>query len=460
MVFSHQQQACHNPRGAMTSRARRIAACGLMLVGAMLSAAAAQAEPTAAEQHALFAQMVQNPTDYDATFAYVKVARERGDIEAAIGALERLLMYEPKLTRVKYELGALYFRLGAYEMAKRYFNEALAAPDVDAITRERIATYLPDAEKQTSQSRFSGFAQAGVRWQNNANYAPSSGMVRLGGQEYALLPSSRRRSDGNVFGIIGLSHDYDFDNQRGDVFETRFIGYGTRQFRFNDLDVGMVDINLGPRLMLLPDGYPGASVRPYVVAGKTWLDGASYLSSAGAGISLQLPVGDRLVLGPEFEWRRVSFSTGDVIPVSAFNSGNWYTGGLSAGVKIAQHIKLDARGLHRRGDSAFAFQAFRQWVGEAALTFEFDPPMEMMSRMWSLAPFVRVIRTEFDAANPFIDPLTIRRDTEWMTGLTLNAPIRRNFGVSATLQYNQVNSTLSNFSQNNFSVLIGPMARF
>src|SRR4051794_34603931 len=61
-----------------------------------------------------------------------------GDYEAAIGALERLLFYNPDLARVRYELGSLYYRLGSYEMAARYFKEALANPMLDRATQERI----------------------------------------------------------------------------------------------------------------------------------------------------------------------------------------------------------------------------------------------------------------------------------------------------------------------------------
>ena len=200
-------------------------ACATILI-APTSAARSQ---SAAEQNQLFQQMVRNPANHEVTFAYVKVATERGDYEAAIGALERLLFYNPKLTRVKYELGALYFRLGSYEMAKRYFKEALASPDIDAITKERVETYLPDTEKQLQPSRFSGFAQTGIRSQSNASFAPGGGVLRLGGQDLALLPTAQRKADINWFGLVGLSHDYDLQNQRGDILETRAVGYLTEQ---------------------------------------------------------------------------------------------------------------------------------------------------------------------------------------------------------------------------------------
>src|SRR6202012_2463688 len=118
----------------------------------------AQAPP---EQEQLFQRMLHNPKDLQITFAYVKVATANGDYEAAIGALERVLFFQPGLARVKYELGTLYFRLRSYEMARRYFKEALESPDLDPITRDRAETALPDAEKQTQQSRLSGFLATG-----------------------------------------------------------------------------------------------------------------------------------------------------------------------------------------------------------------------------------------------------------------------------------------------------------
>ncbi len=205
---------------------------------------------SASDQQALFQRMLKQPTNHEITFEYARVATARGDYEAAIGALERLLFYNPGLTQVKYELGALYFRLGSYEMAKRYFKEALASPDLAPETRARIEAYLPDANKQLQNSRFSGFAQTGIRSQSNANYAPVSGAIIFNGNPLTLLPNAQKKSDINWFGLAGFSHDYDINVQRGDVLETRFVGYMTQQSRFSELNVGLFDASIGPRLSL------------------------------------------------------------------------------------------------------------------------------------------------------------------------------------------------------------------
>jgi hypothetical protein len=77
-----------------------------------------------------------------------------------------------------------------------------------------------------------------------------------------------------------------------------------------------------------------------------------------------------------------------------------------------------------------------------------------------VSPFVRLIRTEFNAPNPFIDPTTAQRDAEWIAGVMLDTPLTKTFGLSTILQYDRTDSTLPNYRQNNFSAMFGPTVRF
>jgi hypothetical protein len=442
------------------SLARSSVVAGFATIGLLAPVSLVHAQTGGSEQEQLFQKMLQNPKDLAVTFAYVQVAKANGDYEAAIGALERVLFFQPGLARVKYELGALYFRLGSYEMARRYFHEALACADLDPETKSRIEASLPDAEKQMQQNRFSGFANTGIRYQTNANYAPSSGLVRLGGQDLALLSSSTKRSDSSAFGLLGLSDDYDLNNQRGDTLETRFVGYTTEQARFTDLNVGLFDLTFGPRLALAPDLLPGATIKPYIAGGNTWLGGSSYLETAGVGVTASFPIRARMTLDSVFEWRQVNVNTGDALPVSTLNSGDWYTAGLGTSVQISEQITLQMRGTYRRATAAFEFNNYDQFEGAAALTFGFAPPFNSIPRNWSVTPYARFVRTSFDSANPFIDPTTVERDSEWMTGVVLDMPVTKTFGVSTTFEYDHTDSTLPNYRQNNLTVTLGPTARF
>src|SRR5437763_2323158 len=148
---------------------------GLVFVPALAQAPAERASLEAQKQ-ALFEQMLRNPNDLDATFAYADVAAKLGDNEAAIGALERMLLFNPNLPRVQLELGALYFRLGSFDAAQGYFEKALAAnppPDVKA----RVETYLAQIVQRNSPEHFGGLLFFGAQYQSDANVAPGSSLI-------------------------------------------------------------------------------------------------------------------------------------------------------------------------------------------------------------------------------------------------------------------------------------------
>ena len=70
-------------------------------------------------------RQLAKPDDLDATFKFAQIEEQLGDYKSAIGALERMLFYNKNLPRVKFELGALYFRLRSYETARTYFKSAI-----------------------------------------------------------------------------------------------------------------------------------------------------------------------------------------------------------------------------------------------------------------------------------------------------------------------------------------------
>ena len=109
-----------------SGRILRLVLC-LLLGAAIVTSATAEPASSAraaleARKEALFQQMLRDPANLDITFAYADVSAKLGDYEAAASALERMLLFNPDLPRVDLELGALYFRMGAFALALDYFD--------------------------------------------------------------------------------------------------------------------------------------------------------------------------------------------------------------------------------------------------------------------------------------------------------------------------------------------------
>lgn len=439
---------------------RRLATALAVAVAAGGSAERARAQVASVEQERLLPRMARAPTDYDVAFEYYRASLEARDYEAAIGVLDRMLFYNPDLTRAKYELGALYYRLGSYGMASQYFRMALADPNADPATQAGAEALLPNAEKQLEQSRWSGFFQAGFRVQSNASFIPDRTTIRLGGQDLFLTPPGRRRGDTNFFFLFSLANDYDFQTQRGDLLETRVSGLATKQFTFGQYDIGLVDASFGPRLALDPEALAGVSVKPYVAAGVSFVGGGYYTSSGGGGLTLRVPAGQAVTLDPFVEVRAADFANGFFAPAATSASGTAVISGIAGTATVTDSITVETRGVFTQADSRFRFQTYGQYSGEFAVNLRFDPPFEAIPFRWTLSPFGKVSWTDFDGPNPFVDPNVRRRDFEYRAGFVLDMPITANFGLSSSVWRSRLDSNLPNYRVQDTSFLIGPTARF
>ena len=129
-----------------------------------------------AEKASLFEQMLRDPANLDVAFAYADVSGRLGDYEAAVSTLERMLLFNPNLPRVQLELGALYFRMGSYGLARAYFARALAANPPPEV-RARVDQYLAEIEKSESRHHLTGYVFFGGQYQSDANVAPGSPLI-------------------------------------------------------------------------------------------------------------------------------------------------------------------------------------------------------------------------------------------------------------------------------------------
>ena len=204
----------------------KLAVCGglgVALMAAQPASAqtpAAQATPAAADKGDLqkqyddaFQEMLRQPADLDVLFKFATLASQTGDLEGAISALERMLLINANLPRVRLELGVLYYRLKSYEVAREYLQGALKSPNVPPEVRTRAEQFLAQIESQQQASHFHGELFLGMRYQSNANLGPATSSVRLFGQVANLNQAAVGTSDWGAVSTVQLRHTYDFGTQ-------------------------------------------------------------------------------------------------------------------------------------------------------------------------------------------------------------------------------------------------------
>ena len=414
-----------------------------------------------AEADALFKRMLVKPNDLDATFHFAEIETKLGDYEAAIGALERMLFYNPNLPRVKLELGLLYFRLHSYEMARSYFNAAIAAPDTPQNVRDEVAKFLSAIDRGVSDNQFAVFGQFGLRHQSNANAGPNSDFVQALGQNATLSSQFKRTPDWNAFAIATVHHFYDFDNQRGDGWESDLTTYYARQFKVTRLDLGLIEGATGPRLAV--GSLSGVSIHPYALGNLVSLGDHNYLDTGGAGASLRTQLPFSVTLDTGVEYRNRDFRNSKDYPNAAFQTGHQWIGYAvgSGPLPMLAGLSWQARFAYTQDTAVYVPYSYRDASIDVSLPYAFAAPaFAQTSRLWTIAPFGGYSFTPYREPDPLVNPTVTRLDQQWRIGTTLDMAYFDNIGFALQVQYLRTQSTIPNYRTHDFIVSGGPTIRF
>ena len=409
----------------------------------------------------LFKRLLIKPDDLDAGFKYAQLETELGDYEAAIGALERMLYYNPNLPRVKLQLGVLYFHLRSYEMARNYFDAVLNDPDTPADIRIEVQTYVTAVDKAVATNQLSVYGQFGLAYQTNANAGPNSPNVLALGQNALLSPQFQKTPDWNAFGLITAHNFYDFNDQRGDGWESDLITYYSQQFKVTRLDLGLAELRTGPRLGI--GDYGGLTVHPYALGNVLTLGGPAYLNTLGGGVSLNWPVNENFTITPGVEFRNRWFYNSSNYPSAEGQSGGQWIGYVFGSGLLSAPLGLSWQGRvsYTHSSASYDPYAFQDFSIDLGMPYAFAAPsFAHTGAVWTLTPSVGISYTPYAEADPIVSPFTTRTDRQWRVAGTLDAPFYKNLGFTLQVQYLRTYSTISNYSLSDFLVAAGPTFRF
>jgi hypothetical protein len=409
----------------------------------------------------LFKRLLVKPDDLDAGFRYAELETDLGDYEAAIGALERMLYYNPNLPRVKLQLGVLYFRLHSYEMARSYFNAVLTSKDLPNDVRTEVQSYVAAVDRAVAINQFSVYGQAGLEYQTNANAGPNSPNVLALGQNALLSPQFQKTPDWNAFGLATMHDFYDFDDQRGDGWDSDLIAYYSQQFKVTRLDLGLVELRTGPRIGL--GDYGGPTIHPYAIGNAMSLGGTNYLNTLGGGVSLNWPVNETITVTPGVEFRNRWFYNSGNYPTAAGQTGGQWIGYVFGSGLVSAPLGLSWQGRISVTDANASYQpyAFHDFSVDFGLPYSFAAPaFARTGSLWTLTPSVGFSYTPYAEPDPIVDPYTTRVDTQWRVGAVLDMTFYQRLGFSLQVQYLHTNSTIPNYRLQDFIVAAGPTFRF
>ncbi|MCC8428497.1 tetratricopeptide repeat protein [Reyranella aquatilis] len=414
-----------------------------------------------AEYDAAFQEMLKNPSDLDVLFKFATIASKTGDLEGAISALERMLLVDPDLPRVRLELGVLYYRLGSFEVARSYFEVTLKSASLPPDVKARAEQFLAESEKRLTKSRFTGEIFAGMRYQSNANLGPPTSSVRLFGQTANLNQTALGTADWGAVTSGFLRHIYDLGQNNPAQLETQLSGYLNRQFQIQAANVSILDLTSGPRFKAFNGIFEDVTLKPFGTVGYIWVNDVPYYGSFGSGLEVGTLLSDKLRNTTNFVWRRQMYQNTWYIPTNNQFTGVEYSANSTFQYAVNQAVMLYANGnLQRYQTDSTPWQNYMLYGVGGGMSFSFTDPLFKSELPWSISLFGNVQWWYYDQPDAVVDPTVTRQQIDTILNLTLSIPFdqRTMFTVSGGRFVRS--SDIPNYAFTNNSALIGVTWRF
>ena len=464
-VYDIAQQVWSRPNGGL-GRMSGLARTWLATFLGILVAGAADAQSPSGgtdgpEYDAAFEEMLRRPADLEVLFRFATIASKTGDLEGAVSALERMLLIDPNMPRVRLELGVLYFRLGSYEIARTYLQSALTSPNVPADVREKCNQYIAELDKRLTRSRFAGDIFLGTRYQSNANLGPANSSVRLFGQVANLNQNSLGAADWGAITTGQFRHTYDLETQDKAAIETQLTYYLTRQFQLQQANVSLVDLTSGPRFQAFRETFEDVVIKPFVSGGYVWVNDTPYYGSYGGGIETAALLADKLRNVSIVSWRQQNFPDTWYLPANSAFTGTQYSAISTFSYQANQLTSLFAVGNAQRYQTQQTLQQNYMLLGAGVgFAFRFADPLFRSELAWSISFSANLQWWQYDAPDPVIDPSVTREQQDTILNVTLAVPFDDRTTFSLSLARFDRTANLPNYAFINNSVMFGVGWRF
>ncbi len=422
----------------------------------MASVVAAQVAPgeevaLRATQQDQFEAMFEDPDNVDLMFQYALTSIRLEDFEAAITTLERILIYSPNLPSVKVELGASYFRIGSYPVAKFYFDEVRNDDNAGPVLKERVQTYIDEIERRTRRSYFTGKVGMDAVFTTNANFGPEDRNALLLGTPVVLTGAKVTSQSDFGVGLVGqVSHVYDLGLASGDTWRS---DVAFSMVRFAETAVGATDVAVmrtGPRLSLDDDRY-GPKLRPYAELSHVRFSNDPLQSTIGAGFELTNTLNANMAL---FSDLRIAWVDNHVPTALVDQDGLSVRANVGLNYFANESLTLRGYALAEYAGAETASEESCEFGIGGRATYRYDSGLDAATRDWQVIGGARTVYRQFKDPGIF-DPTRDRNDFDVWFHLGHKAFLADNFSVEARVEYFFRDSNIQNFDLDNFTAKVG-----
>lgn len=435
----------------------------MVLATLLASGSGAQAEPwwpvnSAAQQRYsdIYDALKADPSNVSLLAAFANEASRIGNYEAAIGALESILVQNAGLNQVRVELGVMYYRVGAYDVSRYHLERALASGTLPEKVANRAQSYLDTNERRMDGTNISGFLSAGLRWDTNPTMITDQDEI-FGVNDFGdtFVGKSSQNPEDDFAGFLQgyVLWREDLGNQWGETWDTSVSTYWRWQFQEDNADIGFTRLTTGPRLSIMPGKTDHFYIRPYAVTTLSLAQNEFSNATAGGGV----------LLSKRFDTWLTPYIRGEVrYRFDEDEEDQGILGEVRTGVSMAltEDLLIGFGGRFQITDAEADFRSSTALGAFADINYRYDAPWEVTDFPWEFSFHFDYRNQQYDGVNPDIATGIDREDNDFRFVARNTVGLSSSWFLYVEGGAQIQNSNVPNYEANNEYVAVGATWRF
>ncbi len=378
--------------------------------------ASEEAQASADSRGVTYEDVLADPDNIELNYKYAKAQIAVNNLRQAAATLERILMVNPALPRVRLTYAVVLYRLDNLPEAQREL-EALQGLPMPASLKAEIKEYIKRIKSSRRLTNVKGRLGFGWQYDNNRNAAPESDTRLFFGTPLRLVTGTRQSDTSMIFQAqAGITRDLQMQGGH-DIFVN--LGYYRAEQTADDTEVAPDILDLQAYTWdfggNIKSGRYG-TFTPRVKFNYVSLEENTYLRTRGVDFGWARPINPRWSLfagiGTEFQ----EFIDNPTVTVADERTGQQTNVRLGTHILITPRQRLTFQYQHTDKDARRRYNAYKRegFSGSHALVL----PKGMF---WLTS--LTVNRDEYDQADATVDATLPRRDIGTRFGFTLGVPL-------------------------------------
>ena len=385
-----------------------------------------------------FEDVMAKPDDVELNYRFARQQVRGGDLKGAAATLQRILLINPDLPRVRLFYAVVLYRLDDLtesQLELQRLNELKITDDV----RKELDVYVKAIAKRQKRDHLSG--QVGVGWEydGNRNAFPSSGHYLFAGTP--ITPGTPRTDDTSALflGSVQERHTFSGNNE---AFAT-FDYFRAEQTQLKTLNIQAYALTAGDAIRT-PWNF---TVKPSAIFDHVLLAQSTFLRDRGVDLRLERKITQSTLLFADF---RDVFN--DYVNSPAFLSAHGFSGIQTDFTVGAEKVLSPRQKLTISGDYGVK-HAFLNVYAYNRAAFDLSH-MLLLKKGVFLVSSLSLHYDYYPHPDVFISPL-YRHDETGRLSFTLGAPLSiihpvlKDVVGTLTYEYYQAISSVDNYSYTN-----------